>query len=157
MHDHMGNFATAIDGVNTVPTQQADNDYAVGLPVEKISKSGYKNDMVIFVIEDDSQDGPDHVDSHRSTAYIVGPYVKKHRVISSVYNTVDFVRTIEELLGLKPLNLNDAVGVPMADVFETTLTPWTYTAKASPVLHLRENRRALKHPSGEQASTGGDL
>ena len=118
MLDHTGNFNTAIDGVNTVEIQQADNDYAVGLLVQKISHSRYKNNTLIFIIEDDSQDGADHMDSHRSIAFIAGPYVKQHRVISSAYNTVDFVRTIEEVLGLKPLNLNDSLAVPMADVFD---------------------------------------
>ena len=138
MHDHTGNFKTAIDGINTVELQQADNDYAVGLLVDKISKSGYKNDTLIFGIEDDSQDGADHVDAHRSIAFIVGPYVKQGTVVSTSYNTVDFVRTIEEVLGLKPLNLNDAIAVPMADVFtdglQTGLQTWTYNAVPSALL-----------------------
>jgi hypothetical protein len=65
MHDHTGNFSTAIDGVNTPELDQADNDYAVGLLVQQIANSQYKNNTLIFVIEDDSQDGADHVDSHR--------------------------------------------------------------------------------------------
>ena len=79
-HDHFGDFTTAIDGVNTPDTQMADNDYAVGLLVEKVSKSPYKDNTLIFVIEDDAQDGGDHVDAHRSVAYIVGPYVKQGAV-----------------------------------------------------------------------------
>jgi hypothetical protein len=134
MHDHTGNFGTAIDGVNTPELQQADNDYAVGLLIQKISRSRYKNDTLVFVIEDDSQDGPDHVDSHRSIAFIAGPYVKQGRVISTQYNTVDFVRTIEEILRIKPLNLNDTLAVPMADVFTERLENWTYKAVPSPLL-----------------------
>jgi len=134
MHDHTGNFDTAIDGVNTVELQQADNDYAVGLLVEKVSKSRYKDDTLIFIIEDDSQDGADHVDSHRSTAYVVGPYVKQRSVISNSYNTVSFIRTIEEVLGLKPLNLNDSVAVPLSEVFNEKLEKWTYTATPSALL-----------------------
>lgn len=134
MHDHTGNFDTAIDGVNTVELQQADNDYAVGLLVEKVSKSRYKNDTLIFVIEDDSQDGPDHVDSHRSIALIAGPYVKQNRVVSTAYNTVDFVRTIEDILGTKQLNLNDTLAVAMADVFTDQLKDWNYTAIPSALL-----------------------
>ncbi len=134
MHDHTGNFSTAIDGVNTAELQEADNDYAVGLLIDKISKSVYKNNTLIFVIEDDSQDGPDHVDSHRSTTYIAGPYVKQGKIISTSYNTVDFLRTIEDILGLTPLNLNDSVAVPMADVFTEKLKDWTYTAVPSPLL-----------------------
>jgi hypothetical protein len=86
------------------------------------------------VIEDDSQDGGDHVDAHRSIAFIVGPYVKKNAVVATPYNTVDFVRTIEEVLGLPPLNLNDSVAVPMTDVFDLTQTTWNYTATPSALL-----------------------
>jgi hypothetical protein len=135
MHDHTGNFNTAIDNVNTPELQQADNDYAVGLLVQKIASSKlYKGNTLIFVIEDDSQDGGDHVDSHRSIAFVVGPYVKQHAVVSSAYNTVDFVRTIEEILGLQPLNLNDAVAVPMAEIFDLNQTNWSFTAAPSTLL-----------------------
>jgi DNA-binding beta-propeller fold protein YncE len=134
MHDHTGNFSTAIAGVNTPELQQADNDYAVGLLVQKIANSVYKNNTLIFVIEDDSQDGGDHVDSHRSIAFIAGPYVKQGAVISTPYNTVDMVRTIEEVLGLQPLNLNDALAVPMADVFDLSQTTWNFTPTPSALL-----------------------
>jgi len=134
MHDHTGNFSTAIAGVNTPDLDVADNDYAVGLLIQQIANSQYKNNTLIFVIEDDSQDGGDHVDSHRSIAYIIGPYVKQNAVVSTQYNTTDFVRTIETVLGLQPMNLNDALAVPMADVFDLTQTTWNYTATPSPLL-----------------------
>ena len=67
-HDHLGLFNEAVDGVNTVETEIADNDYAVGLLVEKVAHSKYAKDTLIFVIEDDAQNGPDHVDAHRSLA-----------------------------------------------------------------------------------------
>jgi YVTN family beta-propeller protein len=134
MHDHTGNFSTAVDGVNTPELQEADNDYAVGLLAEKISKSIYKDNTLIFVIEDDSQDGGDHVDAHRSIAFVIGPYVKHNALISSPYNTVDFVRTIEEVLKLAPMNLNDAIAVPMADIFDESQTNWSYTASPSALL-----------------------
>lgn len=134
MHDHTGDFKTAIDHINTPEVQQADNDYAVGLLVQKIAHSRYAKDTLIFVIEDDSQAGADHVDSHRTVAFIVGPYVKHHAVVSTEYNTVDFVRTMEVILGLKPLNISDAIAVPMADVFDLTQSAWTYTATASALL-----------------------
>ena len=63
--DHFGDFARAIDGVNTVETQMAANDYALGLVIEKIAHSPYKNDTLVFVVEDDAQDGPDHVEAHQ--------------------------------------------------------------------------------------------
>lgn len=135
MHDHTGNFDTAIDLVNTPELQQADNDYAVGLLVEKIANSSHANDTLIFIIEDDAQDGPDHVDSHRTIAFVVGAYVKQGALVSTQYNTIDFVRTIEEVLGLPPMNLNDALAKPMADVFNTTPSPWSFTATPSAYLY----------------------
>jgi YVTN family beta-propeller protein len=134
MHDHTGDFKTALDKINTPELQQADDDYAVGLLAQKIARSRYAKDTLIFVIEDDSQDGADHVDTHRSTAFIVGPYVKHHVVVSTPYNTVDFVRTMEVILGLKPLNISDALATPMADVFDLNQTTWNYRATASAML-----------------------
>lgn len=136
MHDHTGNFGTAIDGVNTPDRDVADNDYAVGLLVQKIANSSvYKNNTLIFVVEDDAQDGGDHVDSHRSTAYVAGAYVK-NAVVSTAYNTLDFLRTMEEVLGLEPMNLNDALANPMSDIFNTTPNrQWTFTATPASILY----------------------
>jgi YVTN family beta-propeller protein len=136
MHDHTGNFGTAIDLVNTPDRDQADNDYAVGLLVQKIANSPvYKNNTLIFVVEDDSQDGGDHIDSHRTTAYVAGAYVRD-AVVSTAYTTVDFVRTIEEVLGLPPMNLNDALATPMADIFNTVPNrQWTFTATPASILY----------------------
>src|SRR5580693_7336067 len=119
MEDHTGEFAQAIDGVNTPEAQVADDDYAVGLLVEAVSKSPYRDSTLIVVIEDDAQDGPDHVDPHRSIAFIAGPYVKHGAVVSTRYTTVNMVRTIEAVLGLKPIGINDAMAAPMAQVFDT--------------------------------------
>jgi DNA-binding beta-propeller fold protein YncE len=135
MHDHTGNFAAAIDGVNTPELQQADNDYAVGLLVQKIANSQYANDTLIFVVEDDSQDGGDHVDSHRSILFVAGAWVKRGVVVSTQYNTIDLIRTMEEVLGLPAMNLNDALASPMADIFNTTPSPWSFTATPSAYLY----------------------
>jgi DNA-binding beta-propeller fold protein YncE len=136
MHDHTGSFGTASDMVNTPELQQADNDYAVGLLVEKIAHSIYAQNTLIFVVEDDAQDGADHIDSHRTIAFIAGSYVKQGAVISTAYNTIDFIRTMEEVLGIKRfLNLNDALGHPMADVFTTTPHAWNFTAAPSDYLY----------------------
>jgi DNA-binding beta-propeller fold protein YncE len=135
MHDHTGSFGTASDLVNTPETQEADNDYAVGMMVQKIANSIYANNTLIFVIEDDAQDGGDHVDSHRTIAFVAGAYVKQQAVVSTPYNTINFVRTMEEVLGLPPLNLNDALAAPMADVFNTTPANWTFTATPSAYLY----------------------
>ena len=135
MHDHTGDFGTAIDLVNTPETQQADNDYAVGLLVQKIAKSIYKKNTLIFVIEDDAQDGADHVDSHRTIAFVAGAYVKRHTLVHTQYNTLDFLRTIEEVLGLPQMNLNDALARPMSDIFKTKPSNWKFTAAPSAYLY----------------------
>jgi len=133
-HDHFGAFDRGIDGIGSVETEIADNDYAVGLVVQKVAASRFAADTLIFVIEDDAQDGPDHVNAHRSLALIVGPYVKRRAVISTRYTTVNFLRTIEDVLGVQPLNLNDAAARPMAEVFDIAGGRWTFTAKPSSVL-----------------------
>jgi len=135
MHDHTGDFKDAILGVNTPELQVADNDYAVGLLAEKIAHSRYKKDTLIFVIEDDSQDGGDHVDSHRSIAFVIGPYVKQKAVVSTAYTTLSMLRTIEEILGLGNLSLSDSSANPMADVFDKKQKRWIYDAVASALLY----------------------
>ncbi|MBY0283939.1 MAG: bifunctional YncE family protein/alkaline phosphatase family protein [Sphingomonas sp.] len=136
MNDHMGAFDKAIRGVNTPETQQADNDYAVGLLVEAIAKSKFAKDTLVFVLEDDAQDGPDHVDAHRSIAFVAGPYVKQGAVISTRYTTVDMIRTIEAVLGLKPNNLFDGGARPMADLFDLTQGPgWSFKATPADILY----------------------
>ena len=134
MHDHTGSFSTAILGVNTPEIQIADNDYAVGLLLQKIANSRYKDDTLVFVIEDDSQDGGDHVESHRSIAFVAGPYVKHNAVISTPYTTISMLRTIEEILGMKNLNLNDSSALVMADIFDAAQKDWTYEATPSDLL-----------------------
>jgi DNA-binding beta-propeller fold protein YncE len=132
--DHMGDFDTAIAKVNTPETQQADNDYATARLIEHVAHSPYKDSTLIFIVEDDSQDGPDHVDAHRSTAYIVGPYVKHSAIVSTYYTTVSVIRTIEDVLGLDHLNLNTATAAPMTGVFDLSQKEWTFEAKPSSVL-----------------------
>jgi DNA-binding beta-propeller fold protein YncE len=134
MHDHTGSFKRAILGVNTPELQVADNDYAVGLLVQKIANSRYKDDTLIFVIEDDSQSGGDHVDSHRSIAFVVGPYVKQKAVVSTAYTTIGMLRTIEGVLGIGSINLNDSTATPMTDAFDVNQREWSYTAVPSDLL-----------------------
>jgi hypothetical protein len=134
-HDHTGSFAQALGGVNTPELQQADNDYAVGLLVQAVANSPYAKDTLIFIIEDDSQDGADHIDSHRATTYVVGPYVKQHAVISTRYSQPSVLRTIEDILGTEHINLNTYYTRPMADVFDIRSSgAWTFTAVASTLL-----------------------
>src|SRR4029077_15730071 len=119
-HDHMGNFGTALGGGNTPETQQANDGLAGARLVQAVAASPYGADTVIIITEDDCQDGPDHVDSHRATAYVVGAYVKQHAVVSTHYSQVNALRTIEDLLGAPHINLNTAYARPMADVFDIT-------------------------------------
>jgi YVTN family beta-propeller protein len=134
-HDHMGSFGSALGGVNTPETQQADCDLALGMMIENVANSRYADDTLFIVIEDDVQDGPDHVDSHRGTAFVVGPYVKKGAVIRTHYSQVNALRTIEDILGTEHINLNTAFQGLMADVFDIKSSgKWTFTAEASTVL-----------------------
>lgn len=135
MHDHTGDFGTAIEGVNTPETQTADNDYAVGLIVEKVAKSPrYRGNTLVFVIEDDAQDGPDHVDAHRSIAFIAGPYVKQGAVVSTRYSTVSMIATMVDILGIEHLGTFDALQAPMTDVFSKAAANWDYHALVPEIL-----------------------
>jgi hypothetical protein len=133
-HDHTGGFDRAIDGVNTVETEVADNDYAVGLVLDTVAHSRYATDTLVFVIEDDAQDGPDHVSARRTAGFVAGPYVRQHAVVSTRYTTVSMIRTIEDVLGLSPNNLNDGLARPMTEVFDLKQLDWTFTAQPAGIL-----------------------
>ncbi|MBC7827046.1 MAG: bifunctional YncE family protein/alkaline phosphatase family protein [Chitinophagaceae bacterium] len=91
----------------------ADNDWAVGLFVEHLSNSPVWKESVVFIVEDDAQNGPDHVDAHRTTAYVAGPHVKRKFVDHTMYSTSSMLRTIELILGLPPMSQYDAAATPM--------------------------------------------
>ncbi len=107
-------------GLNpNMPTPQfyvAENDYALGRLVEEVSNSPYWKDTAIFVLEDDAQDGPDHVDAHRSPALIISAYNRKGALVHEFHNTVSLIRTMEICLGLPPMNFLDANAAPI-DIF----------------------------------------
>lgn len=105
----------------------ADNDQAVGMIVEGISKSKFWTSTAIFIVEDDAQNGPDHVDSHRSPAFVISAYIKRHTVDSSMYNTTSMLRTMEFLLGLKPMTHFDAGARPIVAPFQQTADAAPYT------------------------------
>jgi DNA-binding beta-propeller fold protein YncE len=104
----------------------AENDLAVGRLVEAISNSRYWNDSAIFILEDDSQNGPDHVDSHRSPAFVVSPFTRRGAVDSTLYTTSAMLRTIELILGLPPMSQYDAAATPMYEAFQPSpvMTPF---------------------------------
>jgi hypothetical protein len=96
----------------------ADNDLAVGRVVEGLSRSKFWPQTAVFIVEDDAQSGPDHVDAHRTTAYVAGPQVKHGFVDSTAYTTCSMLRTIELILGIAPLSQFDAAAVPMRASFQ---------------------------------------
>ncbi|MBC3784189.1 bifunctional YncE family protein/alkaline phosphatase family protein [Spirosoma utsteinense] len=104
----------------------ADNDLAVGMLVEHISKSPIWSQSAIFILEDDAQNGPDHVDAHRSNALVVSPYIRRNAVDHTMYSTSGMLRTIELILGLPPMSQYDAGATPMFRSFTATpsVTPY---------------------------------
>ncbi len=104
-------------GFPTPRAMIAENDLALGRLVEAISKSRYWKDSVIFVLEDDAQNGPDHVDAHRSVALVIGPYTRRGTRDSTLYTTAAMLRTIELILGLPPMSQYDAAATPMYACF----------------------------------------
>ena len=125
MNDHTQGPSS---GKFTPAAEVADNDYAVGQLVDTISHSAIWDSTAIFVIEDDSQDGPDHVDSHRSTAYVISPWIKKSSIDHGFHNTTSVLKTMEMLLGIPPLTSYDAVANPILDWDTTASNGDPYTA-----------------------------
>jgi len=97
----------------------AENDLALGMLVEGISRSKFWPQTAIFVVEDDAQNGPDHVDAHRSVAFVISPYTKRGVVDSTFYSTCSMLRTMELILGLKPMSQFDAAARPMYNSFQS--------------------------------------
>src|ERR1017187_9700425 len=127
----------------------ADNDQGVGMLVEAVSKSRFWNETAIFVIEDDAQNGPDHVDSHRAPAWVVSPWVKKGTVNSTMYNQASVLRTMELILGMRPMTTFDAGARPMFSVFGNTATAGAY-ALEKPLTPL-DQRNPTKSPTAARS------
>jgi YVTN family beta-propeller protein len=115
-------------GTFTPTSWIADNDMAVGMFVDHLSHSKIWKESVVFVLEDDAQNGPDHVDAHRSPALVISPYTKRDAVVSTMYTTSGFLRTMELILGLPPMSQYDAAATPLYDCFTSIpdFTPYTY-------------------------------
>ncbi len=114
-NDHT--FGTA-PGKLSPYSSMADNDLALGRIVEALSRSRFWPHLAIFVVEDDAQNGPDHVDSHRAPAYVISPYIRRGFVDSTFYNTTSVLRTIELILGLPPMTQYDASSPPITAAFQ---------------------------------------
>ncbi len=120
----------------------ADNDLAVGMFVEYLSKSPIWNETAIFILEDDAQNGADHVDAHRSTAYVAGGFVKRNFVDHTMYSTSSMLRTIELILGIPPMSQYDAAAIPMWRCFTSTANPKGFTARPANI-NLDEKNTAM--------------
>jgi hypothetical protein len=107
----------------------AQNDYGLGLIVDRISKSKFWMETAIFVLEDDAQNGPDHVDAHRSACLVISPFIKKHNINHTLYTTASMLRTMELILGLPPMSQYDAAATPMFNAFTTLADTTRYTAE----------------------------
>jgi YVTN family beta-propeller protein len=129
-------------GKFTPAAHVADNDWAVGLFVEHLSKSKIWNESAVFIVEDDAQNGPDHVDAHRSTTYLAGGLVKRHFVDHTMYSTSSVLRTIELILGLPPMSQYDAAAIPMWRCFSEKANPAPFASIGAQV-NLDEKNMAM--------------
>jgi YVTN family beta-propeller protein len=126
-------------GRPTPIAEVADNDLAVGLFVEYLSRSRIWNESVVFILEDDAQNGPDHVDAHRSPAYVAGGFVKRHFIDHTMYSTSSVLRTIELVLGLPPMSQYDAAAEPLWRCFSDTVNAAVFHAIPAHVDLFKKN------------------
>jgi Phosphoesterase family len=122
----------------------ANNDQAIGRLVDRVSHSKYWEKTAIFIIEDDAQDGPDHVDARRTVGLVIGPYVKRGMVDSTLYTTSSFVRSMELLLGLPPMSQYDAAAMPLYASFDVAPKPTAFNVLPPEVdLNARNTTRSV--------------
>jgi YVTN family beta-propeller protein len=136
-------------GLPTPRAAVADNDLAVGRLVEAVSRSRYWKDTVIFTVEDDAQAGTDHVDGHRTVAFAISAYTRRGAVVSSLYNHTSMVRTIEQILGLPPMNQFDGAAALMTDCFteKPDLTPYRARPNQIALDEINPPMAALRGPA----------
>ena len=144
-NDHTSGTAA---GAPTPAAQVADNDLALGQIVEAISRSRFWSNTCIFVIEDDPQNGWDHVSGYRTVAFVISPYTKRRATISTQYNQTSILRTIELILGLPPMNQLDATATPMSDCFTNVpdFTPYTCLPNNIPLDQMNPEPRRIADP-----------
>lgn len=126
----------------------ADNDLAFGRIVEGLSRSKFWRQMAILAIEDDPQNGWDHVSGYRTTAYVASPYARRRAFVSTQYNTTSLLRTIEQILGLPPMNQFDASAEPLRDCFTDTpdFTPFKALPSNIPLDQMNGDPQSLRDP-----------
>ncbi len=137
----------------------ADNDLALGRIVSAVSRSRFWKNTVIFVTEDDSQKGWDHVSAYRTIGMVISPYSKTGKVISTYYNQTSMIRTIEQILGLPPMNIEDATAKPMFDAFTTQadLRPYTVLKNRIPLDEMNPSPQVLRGRQKEFALESQEL
>jgi len=142
-NDHTAGMAP---GFPTPRAMVADNDLALGRIIEAISKSRFWDSTVVFVTEDDSQDGWDHVSAYRTTGFVISPYSHLQKTVHTNYNQTCMVRTIEQILGLPPMNIMDATALPMFDCFSTTSNPrgYSFVKNNVPLNEMNKSTASLK-------------
>lgn len=135
-------------GAPTPEALVADNDLAFGQILQALSHSKFWPEMAVFAIEDDPQAGWDHVSGYRTTAYVLSPWAKRKAVVSTQYNTTSILRTIEQILGLPPMNQFDATATPMFDCFTATPdnTPFVAMANNVPLDEMNPDPKAISDP-----------
>ena len=133
-------------GCPTPDACMADNDLAFGRIVDALSHSQFWPNMAIFGIEDDPQAGWDHISGYRTTAYVVSPYAKRGELVRTQYNTTSMLRTIEQILGLPPMNQFDASAIPMFDCFNdvANATPYNAVPNNIPLDQMNPDPSAIK-------------
>jgi hypothetical protein len=136
-----------LPGMSTPKAMVADNDLALGQVVEALSHSRFWNSMAIFVVEDDAQNGVDHVDGHRTVALAVSPYIKRGSIDSTFYSTQSMVKTIELMLGLPTLSLFDLIANDMRAAFHITPDSTPYSA-VTPRQSLTERNPSVSALNG---------
>jgi arylsulfatase A-like enzyme len=124
----------------------ADNDLALGRIIETITHSRFWDSTVVFVTEDDSQSGWDHISSYRTTGLVISPYSNLTKTIHTNYNQTCMVRTIEQILGLPPMNVIDATALPMFDCFTNKKSNYSYIPISNkiPLNEMNKPLSALK-------------
>ena len=137
------------DGKRSPNACVADNDVALGRLVEAVSRSKFWTSTAIFVVEDDAQNGPDHIDAHRTVAYVISPYTRRSAVDSTMYSTASMLRTMELILGLQPMSQFDATARPMFNAFDAHADARPYLAETTQV-NLEEKN--TKHAWGSRES-----
>jgi YVTN family beta-propeller protein len=153
--DHTAGTAV---GYPTPRAMVADNDLALGKLVDAVSHSQYWHSTAIFVIEDDAQDGPDHVDAHRTAAQVISPYTQRGAVDSTFYSTVSMLRTMELILGIAPLTQFDAQATPMTASFtlQPDFAPYDAVVPSQSLTQMNSPASALSRQIGASDLTGAD-